>query len=43
VVELERSGKESILNCLLIGTRGFIYKRKVKKRINKNIGPLGRG
>jgi len=26
-----------VVNCLLLETRGFIYKRDVKKRINKNI------
>jgi len=30
-------------NWLFIGTNGFIYTRKIKKWINKNICPLGRG
>jgi len=34
--ELPESRKESILNCLPTGNRGFIYKREIKKRIRKN-------
>jgi len=27
----------------LLGNRGFIYKREIKKQIKKNIGPLEEG
>jgi len=37
-----RSRKYSILNCLFMGKRSFIYKSKGGIRL-RNIGPLGRG
>jgi len=38
-----QSRKESTLNCLLIETRGFIYKREIKKRIKKTADLLEEG
>jgi len=39
-----QSRKESILNCLFVGKRSFIYKRRdrIKVIVSRNIRPLGR-